>query len=197
MKKLILPIVALLLCCFVSPASAQVTRRMRSGTSLPGTCISNTQVVDVFVLKSGVPASDGQYWCNAGSWVKDGLSAPTPTMIIGKGGGGTWTVGQFIAITLPTASGATESLQQVLIPYACTCKNFYARWTDTGGTVLTIRKNGVNTSLVVTGNSSGVATTFSNTSNSASFAAGDLISIGVTVATQTSGIGTSLECDKP
>lgn len=78
MKKQYLFAAFIVLCCASFASGQTITRRMRSGATLPLTCQSNTTVVDVFVLKSGVPANDGQYWCNAGSWVKDG-----------GGGGGT------------------------------------------------------------------------------------------------------------
>jgi hypothetical protein len=72
MKKQYLFASLILFCCASFASGQTITRRMRSGASLPATCQQNTQVVDVFVLLSGVPTNDGEYWCNAGTWVKDG-----------------------------------------------------------------------------------------------------------------------------
>jgi hypothetical protein len=72
-KRFVILGIVLLFCC-ASATRAQIVRREISGPSLPATCHSSDRVVDVFVLKSGTPASDGEYWCNAGAWVKDGKS---------------------------------------------------------------------------------------------------------------------------
>lgn len=120
----------------------------------------------------------------------------SPTMLASTSLAGVWTVGQFTSILTSSSSSATESTRVVLIPYNCTCRNFYGRWTDTGGTVLTVRKNGVDTAITIAGDSSAIPKTFSDTTHTATFVAGDLLSIGVTVASSTVGVGLGLECDK-
>lgn len=100
---------------------------------------------------------------------------------------------------LSLASLAAENQRQIIVPYAVTFKNFFcffgigAGQTISGSLVLTIRKNGVDTAITITipaGTSSG---TFSDTTNSASFAAGDLISIkAVNNAVLTSGNVTAI-----
>jgi hypothetical protein len=74
-----------------------------------------------------------------------------------------------------------ELIRRTFLPNACTLKNFYVRTTGTqpatGSHVLTILKNGVATSIVVTIAAGSGAGIFSDTTNSESFAAGDEISI--------------------
>ena len=95
---------------------------------------------------------------------------------------------------LSLTANAAENQRQIIVPYAVTFKNFFcffgvgASQPATGSLVLTIRKNGVDTAITITipaGTSSG---TFSDTTNSESFAAGDLISVkGVNNALANSG----------
>jgi len=79
------------------------------------------------------------------------------------------------------AVSTVESLRRIFLPNACTLKNFYIRTNTsqpaTGSHVLTILKNGVATSIVVTIASGSAAGVFSDTTNSVSFSAGDEISI--------------------
>jgi hypothetical protein len=89
---------------------------------------------------------------------------------------------------------AAENQRQIPIPYDVTFKNFFcyfgvgASQPASGSLVLTIRKNGVDTAITLTipaGTSTG---TFSDTTNSVSFVAGDLISVeAVNNALATSG----------
>lgn len=90
------------------------------------------------------------------------------------------------------AVSTIESLRRTFLPNACTLKNFYIRTSSTqpasGSHVLTILKNGVATSIVVTIAAGSAAGVFSDTTNSVSFAAGDEISIqAVNNATSNSG----------
>jgi hypothetical protein len=75
--------------------------------------------------------------------------------------------------------GATSSEAGQLVLRACTAKNFIVRTATaqpgTGSLVLTVRKNGVDTALVITIAAGGAAGNYSNTVNSVSFAAGDRI----------------------
>lgn len=70
-----------------------------------------------------------------------------------------------------------ESQLRTPFPEACTCTNMYARITatqsGTGSLTFTMLKNGVATGLVLTIAAGSAAGTYSNTSNSATFAAGD------------------------
>jgi hypothetical protein len=126
MRKFIIVFGIILLGCCVPDANGQIARRERSGSALPSNCVDNTQVVDVFVLKSGVPANDGEYWCNAGVWVKDagggagvavgdsptwtGLHTFTPTVTVGNGLSvtGTPTSGTLVSIAA-SGTGATSN----------------------------------------------------------------------------------------
>ena len=95
---------------------------------------------------------------------------------------------------LSLTANASENQRQIPVPYAVTFKNFFcffgvgAGQPATGSLVLTIRKNGVDTAITLTipaGTSTG---TFSDTTNSVSFVAGDLISVeAVNNATVPSG----------
>lgn len=89
---------------------------------------------------------------------------------------------------------ASESARIMVMPYACTLKNFYVRMfslqSATGSLVFTLRKNQADTSVVVTIAAGSAAGTEANSGNinSATFAAGDDCSIKVVNnATATSG----------
>jgi hypothetical protein len=80
-----------------------------------------------------------------------------------------------------SALSTSEATRRIFLPNDCTLKNFYIRTSGvqpaSGSHVLTILKNAVATSIVVTipaGSSGGV---FSDTTNSVSFVSGDEISI--------------------
>lgn len=84
-----------------------------------------------------------------------------------------------------TVSGA-ESQRQVASPVAGTIKNFYIRTNNTspagGTTTFTIRVNGVATNVKITIGGSLAAGKFSDTTNSASVAVGDDISLQVSTS---------------
>jgi hypothetical protein len=79
------------------------------------------------------------------------------------------------------AGSAAEATRRLPMPNACTLSNFYlltsTNQSATGSLVLTIRKNGADTALVITVASGSVAGTYSNTINNATFVAGDLMAI--------------------
>lgn len=76
---------------------------------------------------------------------------------------------------------ATESNRQSVIARTCLVSNLVVvtgtSQPATGSIVYTIRKNGVDTALTLTIPALTAAGTFSNTTNSVSFTAGDLISL--------------------
>lgn len=80
----------------------------------------------------------------------------------------------------------TESTRQMLIPTACTLRNFYARTSSTqdssGALVLTLRVNGADTGVVVTVPADAAAGIFSDTTHTASVSAGDLLSFSLSNA---------------
>lgn len=84
---------------------------------------------------------------------------------------------------LSLASNAAENQRQIVVPYAVTFKNFFcffgvgAGQPATGSLVLTIRKNGVDTAITLTIPAGSSIGTYSDTTNSVSFVAGDLISV--------------------
>lgn len=78
-------------------------------------------------------------------------------------------------------SNGTESTRQILIPAAGTLKNLFIKTTtaqDAGGALtFTLRKNGVDTVVTLAIAAGAAAGTYSDTTNTAAVAAGDLISI--------------------
>jgi hypothetical protein len=93
------------------------------------------------------------------------------------------------------AGSGTEATRRLPMPNACTLSNFYFLMSTnqpaTGSLVLTIRKNSADTALVITVAAGSVAGTYSNTSNSATFVAGDLMAIKFTnnASTNSGSIG--------
>lgn len=79
---------------------------------------------------------------------------------------------------------ATENNRQIVMPYAGTIKNFYVTTgtaqSGTGNMVITLRKGGVSQTVSVTIAAGAAAGVFSDTSNSFTFSAGELISIQFT-----------------
>lgn len=122
----------------------------------------------------------------SGGLMLNGAVAPIAILAQGSSNTSPLAVNQFGGFN-SMATTATESVRQVMIPFPCKMKNFYGSWIDTGGSVATIRKNGANTALVLTGNSGGVNAQYSDTANEVDFAAGDLVSIGCTVASMAAG----------
>jgi hypothetical protein len=84
------------------------------------------------------------------------------------------------AISGSLAPSSTENFRNIVMPVAGTLKNLYIRngttQSGTGSIVFTLRKNGVDTAITVTfTNSDGATATKSDTTNTVSVAAGDLI----------------------
>jgi hypothetical protein len=82
-----------------------------------------------------------------------------------------------------TTASASEGARQIVSPIAGTLKRLYVRTITAHGTggslVFTLRKNGVDTGITITIAASGAASTYSDTTNTTSVAAGDLISLKV------------------
>ncbi len=94
-------------------------------------------------------------------------------------------VSRFLALTsavLPDSG--TENQREFPLPVGGTAKNFYFTTTTaqsgTGSLVLTIRKNGADTAIVITIAAGSAAGQFSDTTNTESFAVGDTLSVKVT-----------------
>ena len=103
--------------------------------------------------------------------------------------------GNFTNIALTAA----ELTRRLALPTACTLSNFYLVTSQvqsaTGSLVLTIRKNGADTALVITLAAGSAAGTYSNTTNSATYAQGDIMAIRFNNnATVTSAGMASLSC---
>ena len=76
---------------------------------------------------------------------------------------------------------ANENARQLIMPQDCTLSRLYFRTlttqSATGSLVITVRKNAVDTAIVITIPAGSTLNTFSNTTNSVSFSAGDLASV--------------------
>lgn len=76
-----------------------------------------------------------------------------------------------------------ENMIEVPVPAACTAQNFYvfttAAQSSTGALTFTLRQNGANTTLAVTLAASAAAGKYSNTTNTVSLNAGDLVDVQV------------------
>ena len=111
-------------------------------------------------------------------------------MISGNLGG--ITVGAAVTRYNTFGSGSmvtTENTRQIAVTRACTLANFYVVTSSaqpaSGALVITINKNGVATTIIVTIALSGAAGTYSDLTHTASFAAGDLLSISFVNAAAT------------
>jgi len=115
-------------------------------------------------------------------WENQTPSVPSSKSILQVTYAGSLTAGQVVFGNFSNIAGnASEVSRRLPMPNACTLSNFYLFTTTTqpasGSLVMTIRKNGVDTSLLITVAAGSVAGTYSNTANSATFVAGDLMSI--------------------
>ena len=108
--------------------------------------------------------------------------------------------GNLTGITVGSATGryntfgsgsmvTTENTRQIAVTRACTLANFYVVTSTaqpaTGALVITVNKNGVATSIVVIIALSSAAGTYSDLTHTATFAAGDLLSISFVNAAAT------------
>jgi hypothetical protein len=132
------------------------------------------------------------------------ISTATQTALNGKLSNQlfTFNVGTAIAgstttwIATGVTAGSNESISTVIIPHAMTLSNMYLMHYSTnqpasGSQVITVRKNAVDTALVITIAAGAVTSTtpYSNLANTVSFAVGDKLSIRrVNNATSTGGI---------
>jgi hypothetical protein len=109
-------------------------------------------------------------------------SNPFPLFGAAMGGVVAGVVTRYFAF-LSLAQNAAENQRQIVVPYAVTFKNFFCFFgvgggqPATGSLVLTIRKNGVDTAITITIPAGSSIGTYSDTTNSVSFVAGDLISV--------------------
>jgi hypothetical protein len=97
-------------------------------------------------------------------------------------GGATLTSGQVTFANFSNVAGnPSEAARRLPMPTACTLNNFYFFMTSSqpasGSLVLTIRKNSADTALVITVAAGSVSGVYSNTANSVTFVAGDLMAI--------------------
>lgn len=137
------------------------------------------------VISSPTNGQTLTYNSTSGLWENSTPSTPTAKSFIGVLQGSTvgassTAYGTFNYSTL----NAAESIRIMVIPNACTLSNFYVRiftaQPGTGSLVFTVRKDGVDTSVVVTIAAGSAAGTEANSgATSATFAAGDNLSMKV------------------
>lgn len=159
-----------------------------AGISLSGTVtgsgnltLGGTLAVPIAnITATGTPSAT-TFLRGDGSWSSASLVSTTifATQITATQGAGSTA---FYAITGSNIANATENLRVVAMPVSGTIKNLYIRiggaQSATGSLVFTVRKNSVNQALTVTfTNADGANVTKSDTTNSFSVVAGDLITI--------------------
>jgi collagen type VII alpha len=109
--------------------------------------------------------------------------------------------GTFMSFGSGAVSNTTQNLMQIPVPFACTAKNFYLITIAAEGStamVYTVQKGSADTAITFTIAPTVAAGLFFDTTHTASFAAGDLLSVKLSAASSTTspGIGGySLECD--
>ncbi|MCL4522639.1 MAG: hypothetical protein M1453_07765 [Acidobacteria bacterium] len=148
------------------------------------TCATVTSSdVDSSVEKSANKNTPNGYApLNASSVVPN---ANLPTIFFATGGASVGTVGAGVTTYSNFTGGGgfntTESNRLIAMPWAGTCKGFYVRILGSqpasGSLVATLRKNGVDQAVTITIAAGSAAGTFTDTTNSFTFAAGDEISI--------------------
>lgn len=119
-----------------------------------------------------------------------GVTSDIQTQLDAKGvgilsavyGGSSLTAGQTTYAAFENIAGsASENLRKLIIPIASTMSKFYTLTNSTqpatGALTFTIRKNSVDSALVITIAAGSGAGTYSNTANSVTFAAGDAMNI--------------------
>ncbi|MDB5926473.1 MAG: hypothetical protein JWN13_5409, partial [Betaproteobacteria bacterium] len=157
-------------------------------------------VASIQALTSASAAAPLQINASGGSVTIGGTTVPASstllttasTQIIAQSSTGGSVTGSATAYIAPgVASNAlAEATRQAVIPRATVVRNLYivtstAQPAD-GVLVVTLRKNGVNTAITATIAANAAAGTFSDTTHSASFAAGDLLSLGLVNASASS-----------
>ena len=95
----------------------------------------------------------------------------------GNAGGGTVAASTTNYVSPAGTISGTESFREVIMPEACTARDLHlitsATQSATGSYVVTLRKNGADTAVTLTVAAGAAAGTFTDTSNSVSFAKGD------------------------
>lgn len=96
---------------------------------------------------------------------------------------------------------ASETQRQIPVPFSCNAGNLYVQTGGaqpaSGALVVTVRKNGAATGLSVAVALSAVAGVYSDSSHTASFAPGDLLSVqfaNAATAASAAVVGVSLSC---
>lgn len=159
------------------------------GTTTPG---AKLEVNGQVKITGGAPGTDKVLTSDSAglsSWQAP-PSAVLAGMISTNLGGGITGYGGFSNISL----SATETLKQIPLPRAGTLRNLFINTgvvtqPADGNFVITVRKNGVDTALVITIPASSGTGVYSNTTNSVAVAAGDLISIKFVNNASTNSIG--------
>ena len=137
-----------------------------------------------------------------------GVTSAIQTQLNAKGigilsvvyGGSVINAGQTTFGAFGNISGSgTENPRKLVMPIACTMSNFYANTSTaqpaSGAYTITIRKNNADTALIITIAAGSAAGNFSNTTNSATFVAGDGMTIKFTNnATLSAASVISLSC---
>jgi hypothetical protein len=150
-------------------------RKSGGGSNIEGLSVSEVKsLLNYTASDVGAPSGSGT---SSGTNTGDNIAIIGGSQFINSGTGGSE---RFIH-PYTAGVGTQENVRQIVIPCSMVISKFFIQTGNsqpaTGSHVLTLRKNGVDTSVQVTipaGSASGV---FSDTANSATFAAGDLLGI--------------------
>ena len=141
-----------------------------------GALISGTRILDVSATGLSITGT-----LNTTGSISKNSTVIRGTLNIGRSNSSVTASATFYFST--RAFETTEAAGQIIIASATTIRNLYVSTSTAqgalGSCVLTARKNGVATSLTITIAAGAAAGIFSDTTNSVTFAAGDLISVQV------------------
>ena len=158
-------------------------------TALTGANVATTDPLVIVDVSDTTMAPSGTTKKIASSELAIGLGISNSFLGFGASGVSSTTTTRYLWPWYEDSLAQTSAIQ-MRVPRACTLKNMRVRHNTTAGNgnniVYTVRKNGTATALTVT--LASTASDGSDTTNTVSFAAGDLIDIEVTKA---SSIGTS------
>ena len=152
------------------------------------------------VATNAVTSTEMGYLSGVTSAIQTQLNAKGVGILSVVYGGSVISAGQTTFAAFGNIAGsATENPRKLVMPVSCTMSNFFANTSTaqpaSGAYTITIRKNNADTALIITIAAGSAAGNYSNTTNSATFVAGDGMTIKFTNnATASAASVVSLSC---